>query len=101
MAQAAGSRLAGSSDSTMNASDDHCRVPLELRAFVDGVPAVVWSALADGSPEFVNLRLQDYSGLIRDQICGEWTSILHPEDVSEFEKWWRGLQTSGKPGQTE
>jgi formate hydrogenlyase transcriptional activator len=57
--------------------------------------------LPDGAPEFVNLRLQDYSGLIRDQICGEWTSIIHPDDVTEFGRWWRDVQTSGKPSQTE
>jgi formate hydrogenlyase transcriptional activator len=74
---------------------------LELRAFIDGIPALAWSCSADGVPEFVNQRLQDYSGLSPDQICEEWKSILHRDDVEQFEKWWQGLQNSRKAGQTE
>jgi len=74
---------------------------LELRAFIDGMPALAWSCSADGFPEFVNRRLQDFSGLSPDQICEEWKSILHRDDVEQFEKWWQGLQNSRKAGQTE
>jgi formate hydrogenlyase transcriptional activator len=74
---------------------------LELRAFIDGMPALAWSYSADGFPEFVNRRLQDFSGLSPDQICEEWKSILHRDDVEQFEKWWQGLQNSRKAGQTE
>jgi len=74
---------------------------LELRAFIDGIPALAWSCSADGVPEFVNRRLQDYSGLSPDQICEEWKSILHRDDVEQFEKWWQGLQNSRNAGQTE
>src|ERR1700743_3798540 len=75
--------------------------PLELRAFIDGVPALAWSTLADGVPEFVNQRLRDYTGLSPDQVYGEWQSILHRDDVEGFENWWQGLQSSTMPGQTE
>ena len=74
---------------------------LELRAFIDGMPALAWSCSADGFPEFVNRRLQDFSGLSPDQICEEWKSILHRDDVEQFEKWWQGLQNSRNAGQTE
>ena len=37
----------------------------------------------------------------RTNIYGEWKSILHRDEVEEFENWWQGLQNSGKPGQTE
>lgn len=74
---------------------------LELRAFIDGIPALAWSCSADGFPEFVNRRLQDFSGLSPDQICEEWKSILHRDDVEQFEKWWQGLQNSRNAGQTE
>jgi formate hydrogenlyase transcriptional activator len=65
------------------------------------MPALAWSCSADGFPEFVNQRLQDFSGLSPDQICEEWKSILHRDDVEQFEKWWQGLQNSRKAGQTE
>jgi PAS domain S-box-containing protein len=98
--EAARSRLAGSSDSTMN-TNDGSRAPLELRSFIDSIRAFAWSARPDGFPEFVNQRLQDYSGLSPDQLYGDWKSILHRDEVEDFEKRWQGLQNSGKPGQTE
>lgn len=81
--------------------NDGTRAPLELRAFIDSLPAFAWSAGPDGSPEFVNRRLQDYTGLSADQLYGEWKSILHRDEVGDFENWWQGLQNSGKPEQTE
>jgi formate hydrogenlyase transcriptional activator len=98
--EVARSRLAGSSDSTMK-TNDGSRAPLELRSFIDSIPAFAWSASPDGFPEFVNQRLKDYSGLSPDQLYGDWKSILHRDEVEEFENWWQGLQNSGKPGQTE
>jgi len=92
--------LATSLESTMKPSDAQSG-DLELRAFIDGIPALAWSCSADGVPEFVNQRLQDYSGLSPDQICEEWKSILHRDDVEQFEKWWQGLQNSRNAGQTE
>jgi formate hydrogenlyase transcriptional activator len=94
------SRLAGSSDSIMN-TNDGSGAPLELRSFIDSIPAFAWSARPDGFPEFVNERLQDYSGLSPDQLYADWKSILHQDEVGCFEDWWRGLQNSEKPGQTE
>jgi formate hydrogenlyase transcriptional activator len=98
--EVARSRLAGSSDSTMK-TNDGSRAPLELRSFIDSIPAFAWSASPDGFPEFVNQRLKDYSGLSPDQLYRDWKSILHRDEVEEFENWWQGLQNSGKPGQTE
>src|SRR5712671_2739608 len=92
---------AGQPDSTMNMNDGESRTPLELRAFIDGVPALAWTALPDGSPEFFNQQFHAYSGLSPDQIYGGWKSTLHADDVEEFEKWWQGLQKSRNSGQTE
>ena len=98
--EAAHSRIAGPSDSAMN-TNDGSRAPLELRAFIDSIPAFAWSVRPDGSPEFVNRRLQDYTGLSDDQLYGDWKSILHPDEVEDFENWWRALLNSRKPAQTE
>jgi formate hydrogenlyase transcriptional activator len=74
---------------------------LELRAFIDGVPALAWSSLPDGSPEFFNQRFFDYSGLSQDQFYVDWKSTLHRDDVEKFEKWWGELQRFQKLGHTE
>jgi PAS domain S-box-containing protein len=77
------------------------RTSLELRAFIDGIPALAWSALPDGFPEFFNQRCSDYSGLSPDQICAQWKSSLHGDHAEEFEHWWDGLQKSRTTGQVE
>ena len=83
------------------ASSGESADPLELRAFIDGMPGFAWSCRPDGFPEFFNQRFIQYSGLSRDQIYEEWKSTLHPDDVGVFDNWWQGLQHSPKPGQTE
>jgi formate hydrogenlyase transcriptional activator len=75
--------------------------PLELRSFIDGIPALAWTADPDGSPEFFNQQFPAYSGLSLDQLRGGWKSTVHPGDLEEFEEWWQRLQKSGKSGQTE
>src|SRR5262245_32427951 len=75
--------------------------PFELCAFIDGIPALAWTALPDGSPEFFNQKFPEYSGLSPDEVYGTWKSMLHREDMQEFEKWWQSLQRSPRPGKTE
>jgi formate hydrogenlyase transcriptional activator len=85
----------------MGAGEGPLRTPVELRAFVDGVPALAWSALPDGAPEFFNRRFPDYTGIPPDRSCVEWKSAFHPDDLEGFEEWWRRLRESLKPGKTE
>src|SRR5262245_44767131 len=76
------------------------QTPLEPRALIDGVPAIAWSALPDGSLEFLNLRFSEYGGAPA-QSCADWRTSLHPDDAEEFESWWMALRKSGNAGQTE
>jgi formate hydrogenlyase transcriptional activator len=74
---------------------------LELRSFIDRVPALAWSALPDGSLDFFNQRFRDYTGLSSDQLYGsEWKSAVHRDDIQQLETWWQGLRQS-QAGTTE
>ena len=73
----------------------------ELRAFIDGMPALAWWCRADGFLEFINQRFVEYCGLSSDQIYEDWTTTLHPDDVEVFEKWWQDVRESRKSGQSE
>ena len=75
--------------------------PVELRAFIDGIPALAWTARPDSSPEFLNQRFSDYTGLSQDQIYEAWKSTIHRDDLGVFENWWEGLQKSRQPGDAE
>jgi formate hydrogenlyase transcriptional activator len=86
----------------MSKSEGKSRAPVELRAFVDGVPSLAWSALADGSLDFVNQRFRDYTGLSSPELYGaEWKSAAHPDDLEDLEIWWRNLIQSEESGRTE
>jgi len=75
---------------------------VELRAFVDAIPALAWSALPDGSLDFFNQRFRDYTGLSSDRLNGSgWKSAAHPDDIQQLESWWHDFRQSGKDGARE
>jgi len=75
---------------------------LEPGAFIDGVPALAWSALPDGPLDFVNRSFRDYTGLSADQLYGSaWKSVVHRDDVRQLETWWRSLAESQEAGTAE
>ncbi len=75
---------------------------LEFRGFIEGLPALAWSALPDGSLDFTNQAFRNYTGRSPDRLYGsEWKSAVHQEDIRQFETWWRELERSAKPGTTE
>ena len=86
----------------MSTSEGQSRATLNLRAFIDSVPAIAWSALPDGSLDFINQRFRDYTGLSTDQLIGwEWKSVVQPDDVPQLESWWQDVRHSQKAGTTE
>jgi PAS domain-containing protein len=52
----------------------------ELRALLDSIPAIVWSALPNGSNSCANRRFVEYCGMPPEQIAGSgWHTVTHPE----------------------
>ena len=74
----------------------------ELRRFIDHVPALGWSALPDGSLEYVNQRYRDYTGLSPDELYGSgWKSAIHRDDIQPLESWSQELLQSREAGTAE
>src|SRR5215471_1627873 len=95
-------RLAGWSESPMTAPGIQSPAHSELRHFIDHVPALGWSALADGSLEYVNQRFRDYTGLSPDELYGSgWKSAVHRDDIQPLESWLQELIQSREAGTTE
>src|SRR5215469_10878479 len=95
-------RLAGWSESPMTAPGIQSPARSELRHFIDHVPALGWSALADGSLEYVNQRFRDYTGLSPDELYGSrWKSTVHRDDIQPLESWLQELIQSRESGTTE
>jgi PAS domain S-box-containing protein len=69
----------------------------ELRLAVKTIPALVWTALPDGSVDFVNQRWEEI-GLSLDDLQGfEWVNIHHPDERAEVADKWRTAVESGIP----
>jgi PAS domain S-box-containing protein len=69
--------------------------PLQL--VIDTTPALIHTALPDGSLDFFNRRWLEYVGLSLEEIQGwKWTASIHPEDVEQFVEKWRASVESGE-----
>ena len=74
----------------------------ELREVVDSIPAIVWSALPDGSNSYVSSRFVEYCGMPPEQIAGSgWHAATHPDDLERHNAKWLACVGSGKPFEDE
>ncbi|MGC2202233.1 MAG: PAS domain S-box protein, partial [Stellaceae bacterium] len=56
-----------------------------IRLVIDTIPALVWSALPDGSVDYVSRRWLEFTGFSPEQALGwGYTAAIHPEDL---ERW--------------
>jgi PAS domain S-box-containing protein len=67
----------------------------QLRAAIDTIPVIVWSALPDGSNDFHNQRSLSYAQVSPDRMLGlGWASMVHPDEVDgHLEAWARSVET--------
>src|SRR5271163_832975 len=74
----------------------------DLRATIEFVPELAWCSRPDGSIEFTNARLYDYTGLSPQEAQGSgWQAAIHPEDLAGLIDQWAALRNLCKPGQRE
>ena len=83
-------------EDALRRSEDH------LRLVTDTIPALVFSALPDGSVDFINQRHREFTGLSLDDVRGwRWTDVIHPEDRTELVDRWRATLVTGEPIEIE
>ena len=74
----------------------------QLRLLIDTIPAMVFTALPDGSVDFVNQRWLQYMGLSLEDVRGwRWNVAIHPEDRARSIDHWRSTMAVGKPAENE
>jgi PAS domain S-box-containing protein len=74
----------------------------KLRDVIETMPTFAWTALPDGSVDFVNRHWQEYTGLSTEQTVGSgWREAAHPEDLERNVEKWRAALATGEPFEDE
>jgi PAS domain S-box-containing protein len=72
------------------------------QALVDTIPALVWSALPDGSRDFYSRRWLEFTGLSAEEARSKgWAATVHPEDQAVVVDKWRLAVATGEPFEVE
>lgn len=72
------------------------------RSIAESMPALVTLSNADGTLEFCNQRLLDYTGLTQEQAASNWRrTLFHPEDFTANIAEWRRALASGETIESE
>lgn len=73
-----------------------------MRATIDTVPQMVWSARPDGYNDYYNRRWYEFTGVSYGSAHGEgWTGIVHPDDQGRAWARWRQSLTTGEEYEIE
>jgi PAS domain S-box-containing protein len=74
----------------------------QLRRVINTIPALVNSALPDGSLDFVNERMVEYTGSSIGGLSGwNWAGIVHPDDLRPQAAAWHKALECGQPMEAE
>ncbi|KEQ02479.1 histidine kinase [Pseudorhizobium pelagicum] len=69
---------------------------------IDLIPAMVWSATADGMLDFANQHFLDFIGAPLEAISGErFYGIFHPDDTSQLAAEWHEIMASKNAREVE
>jgi PAS domain S-box-containing protein len=67
---------------------------LQLRALIDNVPTLAWTALPDGHIDFYNHRWYEYTGTDQETMLKGWDSVHDPAMLPEVvQRWSHSLNT--------
>jgi formate hydrogenlyase transcriptional activator len=66
-----------------------------LRLIIDTIPAMIWTALPDGTRDFVNRPWLEFTGLSLEAGLGADFVAMHPEDRGKFLVEWNSSLRSG------
>ena len=74
----------------------------KLRDVIETIPTFAWTALPDGSMDFVNQYWQEFTGLSTEMTIGSgWKAAVHPEDLKQYAKKWGASVATGEPFENE
>ncbi|MGB7602733.1 MAG: diguanylate cyclase [Candidatus Sulfotelmatobacter sp.] len=90
-------------EQTLQLAETNARLQRELYfQTMEGIPAIVWTADADGAIDFTNQKWLDYSGLTAEQSLGEgWAQAVHADDLALCVSTWESAVLAGNSYEAE
>jgi PAS domain S-box-containing protein len=74
----------------------------KLRDVIETIPTFAWTALPDGSVDFVNRHWQQYTGLsVASTVGSGWQAAVHAADLKRHAEKWRVSLATGEPFENE
>ena len=76
------------------------RREMQFRFLAESVPQIVWTAPANGHPDYLNRRGIDYLGRrpnLGAPLHTLWDEWLHPDDITPALQAWAATSTAGTP----
>lgn len=74
----------------------------DVGRIIDALPGLVWTALPDGRPDFLNRRWYEYTGLSADEAIPDgWQGSVHPDDLAQLLRYWSALVSGSDAGEVE
>jgi PAS domain S-box-containing protein len=75
---------------------------LNLRQITETIPEMLWSSTPEGSIDYCNGRLLEFTGFSPADVQGtRWIKLLHPDDVEHAVKAWSHCVKTGDPYRVE
>jgi PAS domain S-box-containing protein len=74
----------------------------KLRDVVEAIPTFAWTALPDGTVDFINHHWVEYTGLSTEKTMGSgWKTAVHPADLPPYVERQRASVSLGEPFEHE
>ena len=74
----------------------------KLRDVIETIPTFAWTALRDGSVDFVNHHWKRFTGLSTAKTIGDgWQEAVQPDDLKRHVERWRASVETGEPFEME
>ena len=71
---------------------------VDLETIIDSITNIVWTATADGTPEYFSKRGAEYSGLENSDSV---TTLVHPDDLDRVTRAWEDAVAKRAPYEVE
>jgi PAS domain S-box-containing protein len=74
----------------------------KLRDVIETIPTFAWTALPDGSVDFVNRYWREYTGLSTENTVGSgWQHAVHAQDLERYIERWHASLATGRLFESE